>query len=320
MGQAPDSGIDYLNQAVVPDALAASFETASGVDASGMILMDAPCRKCSYNVRGLLVSGRCPECGTPIGVSIHGDWIRFSHPDWVGKLYRGVRLIIWGVTVIVIGIIAGLIVGVVAVIGGRFGPLAPVIIMGLALLVGSMLITVGSWLLTAPDPSGLGEDRYGTARMIVRVSLIVGVCDQLLSLMSSIGNVPPAVHLALEIVSAICSLINVIGFLTMLHYLSGIALRLPDLALSKQASFLMRAFGLTLGPIVVLGLIEEVIGRVGAGGGGRGGPATAIGCVTGLFSLATLVFLLTYLRMLSRFAKVFRDQAQYARRVWAEVG
>lgn len=37
------------------------------------IVEDRPCAKCSYNVRGLKIGDRCPECGTPIrGVALAG--------------------------------------------------------------------------------------------------------------------------------------------------------------------------------------------------------------------------------------------------------
>jgi ribosomal protein S27AE len=48
---------------------------------AGVIIADTTCRRCGYNLRGLSRDGRCPECGTPIGLSTHGDLLRSSGPE-----------------------------------------------------------------------------------------------------------------------------------------------------------------------------------------------------------------------------------------------
>jgi hypothetical protein len=50
---------------------------------TGNVDADIPCRKCGYNLRGLAVDGRCPECATPVGVSINGELLRYSDPTFV---------------------------------------------------------------------------------------------------------------------------------------------------------------------------------------------------------------------------------------------
>jgi len=54
---------------------------AMPVDAAGNVVSDVPCRRCSYNLRGLNYAGRCPECGTAVGQSIYGNLLRFSDPE-----------------------------------------------------------------------------------------------------------------------------------------------------------------------------------------------------------------------------------------------
>src|SRR5262245_32299566 len=100
----------------LPPPYPASFNP--NVDAAGTVTADSPCRKCGYNLRGLSVSGRCPECGTPVGLSVHGDLLRFSNPRWVRGLQRGVRLIIAALAVAIFGMIA------IALAAAAFGPMA----------------------------------------------------------------------------------------------------------------------------------------------------------------------------------------------------
>ena len=53
-------------------------ETATGVpiDEHGRLKDDFQCRTCGYNLRGLDTDGRCPECTTAVGRSVHGDLTR----------------------------------------------------------------------------------------------------------------------------------------------------------------------------------------------------------------------------------------------------
>src|SRR5512145_2761759 len=104
------------------------------VDANGRIDMDVQCVSCGYNLRGLLPEGRCPECGTAVGRSTRGDFLRFCDPTWVEKLASGMNWIVANLIVAVVvgaaagglavaaqnqnyGIILGLIGGVVGLVG-----------------------------------------------------------------------------------------------------------------------------------------------------------------------------------------------------------
>ncbi len=53
---------------------------------------DTMCLKCGYNLRGLVSSGACPECGTSTGLSLRGNLLRFGDPAWVASLAGGGRL------------------------------------------------------------------------------------------------------------------------------------------------------------------------------------------------------------------------------------
>ena len=78
------------------------------VDAGGVVIADVPCRKCSYIVRSLSVTSRCPECGAPVGVAVHGDLLRYGDPQWVHNLWKGASLAFWGTIVsVVVGVITG---------------------------------------------------------------------------------------------------------------------------------------------------------------------------------------------------------------------
>jgi hypothetical protein len=133
------------------------------VDAGGVVTSDVACRKCAYNLRTLSISGRCPECGTSVGFSVQGDFLRFSDPNWVNTLRRGVICMLSGVGVIVLGVILATVIRSAEGIEW-VEPFA-----AFSGLAGYLLYVIGSWLLTTPTPAawariatGLRESSSGS--------------------------------------------------------------------------------------------------------------------------------------------------------------
>lgn len=165
----------------VPPPLAVST-----VQTTGLVNTDAPCRKCGYNLRGMDVQGRCPECGAPVGLVVHGTLLKYSNPKWVWGLKRGVSLIIWGIIIMIFAMVAGF------VLAATVSPQA-LVLMGVAWVLLYAMMLMGWWLLTEQDPSGLGEDDYDTSRKIIRITLVIGLVSTLLSLAERFGKLPPTV-------------------------------------------------------------------------------------------------------------------------------
>lgn len=281
------------------------------LDEAGTVKSDIPCRKCGYNLRGLNVGGRCPECGSPVGLSVQGDLLRFADPNWLMTLRKGVNLILIGVLVAVIVALAGAL--------GR-GVLPPLIVQ-LTSLGGSVFSLLGGWLLTDPDPSGLGEQQYGTVRKLIRITLLVNAAQNLIQIVTVIAPLDPNLFLTLSILTLVASLVGVVGQFAQLNYLSKLAARIPDLALSSRAWFLMWAIGISYGLLILMFLgLFIVIRGAAAGGGGFGGlsqgPLVAFGCFAAIVLIALIVFAIMYLIMLSRFGRAFEEQAKMARQVW----
>ena len=281
------------------------------VDPSGTVVTDLPCRKCAYNLRTLSINSRCPECGTAVGYSAQGDLLRFSDPAWVMNLHRGVVMILSGIAVLIVGGIAAAVLGAML---PRFGVVFATVIQ----LGGWVLMTVGSWLLTEPDPSGLGEDEYGTARKVIRVTLLIGVANQAIQLLNAGFTLPPPAGAILLTIAAIAALAGVVGFFAQLQYIGKLAQRIPDEHLVRRANFLKYAFAGAYGAAILGGLVVAALARGGAGGGG--GMVIGIGCFAGIAMLVLLVFGIMYLFMLDRLRKALKEQAQYALHTWAGSG
>lgn len=282
-----------------------------GLPAGGgeAVSIDVPCRKCGYNLRGLNAEGRCPECGVAVGFSTQGDYLQFSSPQWLETLARGARIYIWGIVVLIAGSIA------VGLLLRGSGAATWVQLFAFAML------TVGWWLLTEPDPSGLGENRYGVARRLIRIGLLGSVIEQFLDSIIQLGGSPqPIVNGVMGILRLTLSVLALIAFFAQLNYLRKLALRVPSPQMAQRAGFLIKAFAITL-PLMLIGAIGFGI-YMAARFGGAAGPTwnavSTLGVVllVGLF-LAMLVFGIMYLLLIEKMGTTFRNLARTARNTWA---
>ncbi len=239
-----------------------------------------------------------------------GDLLRFSNPLWLRKLQSGVKLILWSIVVAILGTVGVLILSIANPALRELTPVVSIIsgIMGL----------IGAWWLTEPDPSGVGEDKYGTSRQIIRVALVVGLCNTFLTLIQQTSVFPPPARMIFGVVTLIAGLVGVVGQFAQLNYLSKLALRIPDFALSDRARFLMWAIGISYGVVIVFGAIAfmSISAVKGSSSPGSAGVMTG-GCIAGLAALALLIFWLMYLRLLHNLGRAFGEQAFAADAAWA---
>ena len=173
--------------------------TADFYAANGEIAVDHLCKRCAYNLRGLREDGRCPECGTPIGLLTRGDLLCFASPDWVDKLALGLAIICWM-------LLLSVVIGILGAVVSAFLP--PVFGQGISLLA-ALFSYYGVWLLTEPDPGGIGEDPHLTARKVVRLTLAAGLISQALWLVADQAALPSAVK---KLVWGLVALAGLVGF------------------------------------------------------------------------------------------------------------
>jgi hypothetical protein len=203
---------------------------AVATDASGHLTQDTPCIRCGYNLRGLHVDSVCPECGTSVSQSLHGPYLRNADPNWVRTLAGGMPWIATGVTLTI------LITCLVTYSAlqryrnpGRFDPFEE-----LLHSVPRILILVGLWKVTVPDPREDQSDVGYSTRSLVRITAVADLA------------LTPAAWIAISISQALIIVFVIIGlvivvteYFAFFTHVRRLALRIPDRRLAFWTRIIM---------------------------------------------------------------------------------
>jgi len=116
------------------------------LDPTGRLGCDLACVRCAHNLRGLLPTGACGECGLPVEYSLAGTPLGAADPRWLAQQR-------WGMATFTLAL------------------------PWLWLPVAWPVAWVACWYLTAPDPSGRerGEGLIVSARIVLVVLVAVVV-------------------------------------------------------------------------------------------------------------------------------------------------
>jgi hypothetical protein len=315
-------------------------------DSHGNLTTDIPCHACSYNLRGLSTNHRCPECGTPVGVSIHGDLLRFADPDWIEKLARGGRLVIYGITT-QIGLIILSTIGVIylAIFLRNPALLSSDTLVRLAAgalhLAAVALAGAGLWLCTTIDPGQSSTESPLSTRRLARTALLIYLVVEAVTTASRV--LPPTLGAICALAGIITSAIAAMAYLKHMRTLTD---RIPDPGLSSRAGLLFWLVAILSAAMLAATLGGLALARMGAPGIAPTGPfaatapatmpttATALprgGGPTGLglgffacvsvslcaVSIGGLVAFLMFVIWQAKLGRAFRAQANLARTTWA---
>lgn len=223
---------------------------------------DISCIHCGYNLRTLRLDGVCPECGSPVSLTVRVDLLRFADPRWVENLAAGTRWILnsTGLAAIVALLVTAVMLGSSTDIQGIS------LWFRNAILCLGILIIPGCLQITAPEPGRRESRQQSFARWSARTGMIV-MCSIWLIFTRGFGMPLPGVNpLALGKafgktvgpdakiawamhqfvgfsngpmpVQGMHYLIGIIGWFAMLTYVRQLAMRLPDPHLARQTNAL----------------------------------------------------------------------------------
>lgn len=296
----------------------------SSAPLSNSLIADTPCRRCGYNLRGLTAESRCPECNSPVSVSIQSDSLRFCDPGWLEQIARGCSLYLWG---ILVGIIAAFISGMITSGLGVNSAIGLLIV-----LLGSLITYRGAWLVTTPDVTRKSE-RAVSARKLVRVAVIAIVFAAILEVILEGLNVPELFYNLFAVYSGLASLLWFLGQIALIYYLGGLAGRVPEPKQQNRAKILVWTTSIcTL--LLVLGIVTAAIGEsIDPANNSPAATATTPdpdaatssladglmmigGCTLLPSGLILFLCFVSSLFLIYRLGRCFREQAFHARTNW----
>lgn len=246
-----------------------------------------PCRRCGYELGGLPIAGRCPECGAPVERSLRGNLLELASPAYLRRLHAGALLVELGVVVICavpIGGVAGMIIVLISPWSRRLLDLLPLAGALMAVAAG-LLGLIGWFVLTGRDPAHIGPDESDRARLTTRIATIA--CSACWLIMAAVSYAPT---LAAAAPGRFATLMGVSGVVlaaavcvhavASMAYLRHLAQRVPDAELAAGTRV---SRGLAIGWAIAAALTAVLAGI------GRGG------LVAGLFGLVAFVAFLAFL-------------------------
>lgn len=241
---------------------------------SAVVHQNRFCIRCGYNIVGLSTDAACPECATQVALSLREPLLQSASPEYLRTVKRGLSLVLNG---ILLQIVVGVLVPAVA---GGFGA-APAFV-GLLLtgaqLVVSIMILIGYWFYTEPDPGQVALESTNSARKVVRwvvgVQAAVSLGGFLLTFLAESVSDADLVALlqALIGLATLAGLgIWLIQFFAVMRYTRWLATRVPDKKMIRHTKLYMwllpavsiiGAIALLLGPLIALILYWNLLHRL----------------------------------------------------------
>lgn len=256
---------------------------------SVLITDDVACINCGYNLNGFSVDAVCPECGKPVADSVARDLFRDAPAEYVRSLYSGTKLV---VGMILLLVVLALTSGVVSGLAGAQA-ITPAVHDAVAVgtsvcgVICSLLLTIGWWKLTEPNPEHPPEYSGGASRSLVRWMAVIhaafSATQSIILLATGAYSFSATQNAQLSIgtgsllavvgLSLLGLVVFAVGYFAQMLYIGWMGPRLPNTWVTKRAKLMMwlgpllyvvGALCIGLGPLVALILYYNLITKVRA--------------------------------------------------------
>lgn len=228
------------------------------------VLRDTACSGCSYNLIGLPLAANCPECAMPIGQTLRGRLLPYASPEYRHEVQAGLGLVLNGTLLMIVLLVVTFAVAIVQLGVGARG------ILEIAQFGISLMILLGYWRYTTPDPGFALTEQSNSARVVARVAVAVAAVCMLITsvgrfMLAPLPGAAPEIRGALAIVVVGAAFLYTIAwlvqFFAIMTYTAWIAGRVPDADIEKKARryrWLLPVVYL-LGSLIVIGPLIALV-------------------------------------------------------------
>lgn len=238
------------------------------------MIVDAPrhCIRCGYSVKGLPLDGHCPECNTPVELSIREPMIASSAPEYLVTLRQGISLILYSIALAIFMTVLKFVrITWIPPNTWQLGVSASTFFV-------SVLGAIGYWRFTSPDPSVAQLESATASRKVVRVVVLVqcvlGAAVLICHLLGSIIATPvtkntkflsvmyPANTLTaiVDVLLLVQLVLMAVSFVAVMRYTRLLATRIPDSYIVARARSYMWQLPLlcTVGLLILIGPLVSI--------------------------------------------------------------
>ena len=245
------------NSIETPPAVKSQFNQLQELGVSfgeaGRLDEDVVCRSCEYNLRSLTLQDNCPECDTPIKLSLQTSLLRFSDLAWIKRVRSGITFMIVYVSIYILYFASW---DLYSILGGTVFQRTPAVetIFSIVIMV---LQIIAILHITKLEPGLQKTNSKMTARKLVRIYLLIA------AVIGTFSSNPqwfiyfiPYITLILSLsiwVGLFSTIALFIGKFALFYYGRSIALRFPSEKLAKTTYLVMWGY---LAPIIISRLLR----------------------------------------------------------------
>ena len=211
------------------------------------------CIRCGYDLAGLSRDHTCPECGTAVEQSYAPDLIENRSLEFLTSLHSGLKLVFFGIIAMICMTVLGILASILLALSSLGGMTALDLAISILNTVISLVILLGWWRITTPDPGRVSGGLDVRPRRIIRFTLCVQLAASALFLALepfvnsnnlTTANPLDAVYMGVGLVSLIAWGVQ---FFAAMLYIRWLARRVPDYKLEADAKRFM-----WLGPVLYI--------------------------------------------------------------------
>ncbi len=234
------------------------------------------CVICGYNLRGLPRDGVCPECGTKVERSLHGNLLAFADRDWLLAIERGARLLGCAIAAPMLAFLLIMLFSLIFF----WRPVLPppfalvhhilLVITAAVAVAGICALPIALLLFTRPEPRDDGAEKGVALRDLVRASGAV-TCGAIIWRYYALPNVAPLAAQSLAYIGAVAVLIGC--FLLMRQFV----VRIPRQEVADTLLRRSRAVGSVFAVALLCDVLSKTLPLVPSAPASLASAASAIG-------------------------------------------